>query len=176
MTALEPARLVVRAATADDVEGLAETAIAAWRVGFAGLVPESVDPTLAWRPARIADRVAGRVGDGGRILAAEVEGSVRGLSLYGPSRDRGASAAEGEIVALYVHPDHWRRGVGRALVESSLERLATAGYSEAIVWTLAHSPRNLAFYVALGFERDGGIQRRPSFGSPLEVRFRRSLV
>jgi hypothetical protein len=43
------------------------------------------------------------------------------------------------------------------------------------VWTLAESPRNLAFYESLGFARDGGRQRRPSFGSPLEVRFRMAL-
>ena len=95
--------------------------------------------------------------------------------LFGPSKDPGAPPREGEIVALYVHPDHWRAGIGSALVGSALDTLAPAN-DEVIVWTLAESPRNLAFYAALGFRRDGGTQRRPSFGSPLEVRFRIGLA
>ena len=74
-----------------------------------------------------------------------------------------------------MHPERWRQGVGRALVAASLDRLAESGYTEAVVWTLAASPRNLAFYEALGFHRDGASQRRPSFGSPLEFRFRIAL-
>lgn len=167
---------MVRPASPADVDGLAETAIEAWRVGFRGIVPEQIDPVATWRPERIAERLADRAHDGSAILAAELEGRVRGLSLFGPSRDQGAPAREGEIVALYVHPDSWRRGIGRGLVAATLDRLAAAGDREAIVWTLAESPRNLAFYTALGFRRDGATQRRPSFGSPLEVRFRTSLT
>ncbi|MCD6015626.1 MAG: family N-acetyltransferase [Solirubrobacterales bacterium] len=165
----------IRAAEPADVDALADTAIAAWEEGFRGIVPERVDPRTAWQPARIAERLAAPAADGSAILAAEVDGDVRGLVLYGPSRDRRAAPHEGEIVALYVHPQNWRSGVGRALVEGALEALTAAGHSEAIVWTLAESARNLAFYDSLGFARDGGTQRRPSFGSPLEVRFRISL-
>jgi GNAT superfamily N-acetyltransferase len=166
----------IRAAEPADVDALAETAVAAWTEGFRGIVPERVDPRTAWRPARIAERLAGEASDGSEILAAEVGGEVRGLVLHGPSRDRRAAPGEGEIVALYVHPDNWRGGIGSALVEAALDALAAAGHSEAIVWTLAESPRNLAFYESLGFARDGGTQRRPSFGSPLEVRFRTTLI
>ena len=161
----------IRLARPEDIDELAETAVAAWREGFRGIVPEEIDPGRAWRPERISERIAGG-SDGSEILAAEVEGSVRGLLMLGASRDLGAPENEGEIVALYVHPDHWRRGVGRDLVRGALDRLADSGFAEAIVWTLAESQRNIAFYESLGFHLDGGTQRRPSFGSPLEVRFR----
>lgn len=168
--------MTIRPAEPADVDALAETAIAAWQEGFRGIVPETVDPRTAWRPARIAERLAGSAADDGAILAAEIDGEVRGLVLYGPSRDRHAAPGEGEIVALYVHPANWRSGIGRALVAASLDALVAGGHSVAIVWTLAESPRNLAFYESLGFNRDGGRQRRPSFGSPLEVRFRITLA
>jgi GNAT superfamily N-acetyltransferase len=153
---------------------MAAVAAAAWREGFRGIVPDEIDPGLAWRPERIAARLTGDVDDR-EMLVAEVEGAVRGLVVLGASRDRDAPADEGEVIALYVHPDHWGHGIGRKLVESALGRLAVAGFREAIAWTLAESPRNLSFYASLGFSRDGGKQRRPSFGNPLEVRFRRSL-
>ena len=93
---------------------------------------------------------------------------VRAGAATGRSRDRGAAPREGEIVALYVHPGHWRGGVGRALVEAALDALAAAGYAEAIVWTLAESPRNLAFYEALGFAATAG----PSGGRASAARSR----
>ncbi len=167
--------VAVRRARIGDADELAETAIEAWREGFRGIVPERVDPRDAWRPARIADRIAAGDRRDDAILAAVVDGSVRGLVLQGPSRDADALIAEGEIVALYVHPDNWRQGIGRALVEAALGDLERTGHERAIVWTLADSPRNLAFYEAVGFRRDGATQRRPSFGSPLEVRFRIDL-
>ena len=167
--------VTVRPAHLHEAEALAETAIAAWRDGFRGIVPDDVDPARAWRPEKIAARLRGTSRDGSEILAAEVEGEIRGLVLIGPNRDPAVVRQEGEIIALYVHPDSWRQGVGRALVGAALDRLARWGYRETIVWTLAESPRNLAFYEALGFRRDGGTQRRPSFGSPLEFRFRIAL-
>ncbi len=175
MTATSDRSITIRRAEPADSEALAEVAIAAWRLGFRGIVSEDIDPRRAWRPERLAARLAGTEADGSEILAAELEGEVCGLVLCGPSRDSRARPHEGEIVALYVHPDRWRAGVGRRLVAAALEQLQRAGHTEAIVWTLAQSPRNLAFYEALGFTRDGGTQRRPSFGNPLEARFRIAL-
>ena len=165
----------VRPARLHEADELAETAIAAWREGFRGIVPAEVDPAKAWRPERIAERLRGENHDGGEILAAEVDGQIHGLVLIGPHRGTDAPPGEGEIIALYVHPSRWRQGLGTALVHAGLDRLARWGYAQAVVWTLAESPRNLAFYEALGFHRDGASQRRPSFGSPLEFRFRISL-
>ncbi len=175
MTATSDRSITIRRAPPADSEALAETAIAAWRVGFAGLVPAHVDPRRAWRPERLAARLAGTADDGSEILAAELERRVCGLVLLGPCRDPEAAENEAEIVALYVHPDRWREGVGRSLVAGALDRLEAAGHREVIVWTLAGSARNRSFYEALGFTSDGGTQRRPSFGNPLEVRFRMAL-
>ena len=175
MSGSQAAEITVRPARLHEAEALSETAIAAWREGFRGIVPEEVDPALPWRTERIAERLRGANRDGSELLAAERDGEICGLVLIGPHREAGVARDEGEIIALYVHPARWRQGVGRALVAGGLARLAQWGYAEAIVWTLAESPRNLAFYEALGFHRDGATQRRPSFGSPLEVRFRIAL-
>jgi GNAT superfamily N-acetyltransferase len=175
LSAPQAAPVSVRPARLHEADALAETAISAWREGFRGIVPEAVDPATAWRPERIADRLRGVSHDGSEILAAEVAGEICGLVLVGPHRTGEGVGPEGEIIALYVHPTRWRQGVGSALVEAALDRLAGWGYAEAVVWTLAESTRNLAFYDALGFARDGASQRRPSFGSPLEVRFRIAL-
>ena len=166
----------IRPARLNEADALAETAIAAWREGFRGIVPKEIDPAYAWSTERIAARLDGTSGDSSEILSAAVDGEVRGLILLGPHCGAGSAPYEGEVIALYVHPVRWRQGVGRALIEAGLDRLAQSGYRQAVVWTLAESSRNLAFYEALGFRRDGATQRRPSFGSPLEVRFRIALA
>jgi GNAT superfamily N-acetyltransferase len=171
----EHAQVTVRPARLDEAQALSDTAIAAWRQGFRGVVPADVDPRRPWRTERIAERLRGDTRDGSQLLAAELDSEICGLVLIGPYREGGLPRREGEIIALYVHPSRWRQGVGTALVDEGLERLTRWGYEEVVVWTLAELPRNLAFYEALGFRRDGAVQRRPSFGNPLEVRFRIAL-
>lgn len=167
----DSARPRVRRGEHTDAQAISDLATRSWREGFRGIVPEEISPERAWRPGRIEARLEGRADDNARTLVAELDGVVYGFILYGPCRDEDVADA-GEVWALYVDPDHWRGGVGRALVDASLAELGNQGFGEVSVWTLAESPRNLRFYEALGFELDGATQRRESFGAPLEVRLR----
>lgn len=154
---------------------MATVAIAAWREGFRGIVPAAVDPVEAWRPERISERLRDPGYDERSMLVAAFGERIAGLIVCGPSRDHRSVTPEGELMALYVQPSQWRRGVGRALVAGAVSELIEAGHQQAIVWTLAESPRNIAFYEALGFVLDGGSQRRPAFAETLEVRLRAAL-
>jgi GNAT superfamily N-acetyltransferase len=164
----------VRSATAEDADGIVAVAVRSWEEGFRGLVPPEINPRQAWD----VDRVRARLLEEGRETGhavAELGGRPSGYIVYGPSRDEDASRHTGEVWALYVHPDVWRRGVGSALVEDALAELGAAGYREATLWTLAGSGAARSFYESRGFVRDGAEQRRPSLGNPLEIRYRRSL-
>ncbi|MGH2953289.1 MAG: GNAT family N-acetyltransferase [Solirubrobacterales bacterium] len=167
---------MVRPATAADAAAIAAVAVRSWREGYRGIVPERIDPVRAWDPAGIAARLEAPGEHPSSTLVAEVGGRITGFVVLGACRDSDVASAAGEVWALYVDPDHWRRGVGRQLVEAALDGLAAAGHAEATVWTLGESERNLRFYEALGFRRDGATQRRESFGSPLEVRLRTGLL
>lgn len=63
--------------------------------------------------------------------------------------DSDAEAAHGEVRAVYVHPDHARRGVGTALL-SELERRARKRGFEALVLTA--SLNAVPFYEHRGYE------------------------
>jgi GNAT superfamily N-acetyltransferase len=165
----------VRAATPPDAAAIADVAIRSWREGYRGIVPDRIDPERAWDPTGIAARLEGASEHPSTTLVAELDGRIAGFVVYGPCRDRDAPARTGEVWALYVDPDRWRRGVGRRLVAAAVDTLVANRYAEVTVWTLAESERNLRFYEALGFRRDGATQRRESFGSPLEVRLRITL-
>jgi ribosomal protein S18 acetylase RimI-like enzyme len=161
-------KVELRPATAQDAEPIADLQIAAWQVAFTPILPD--DYVMPEREAFLA--VGGRPSV---TTVAEVEGAVAGFCGHGPSRDEGAGPEEGEIRALFVHPDHWRGGVGTTLAANALERLRKEGYSEAMLWSFRDNEAANAFYERLGFARDGAQEQRGTLGHATVVRYRRAL-
>ncbi|HEY1650988.1 MAG TPA: GNAT family N-acetyltransferase [Acidimicrobiales bacterium] len=56
---------------------------------------------------------------------------------------------------LSVHPDHGRRGLGRALLRAALEWAASRGYPELTLTTYRDIPWNGPFYASEGFVEVG---------------------
>jgi ribosomal protein S18 acetylase RimI-like enzyme len=164
--------IVVRPARPEDVDNVVDIGLASWRDGFRGVVPPDLMPDPGGLRARIQERIAER---GPPIAVGELDGKVRGWITFGISRDADADPSVGEIWALNVHPDAWRRGIGRELVGYALEQLARMPFSEATLWTFRDTPRSRSFYEALGFEHDGATQRRHASGGAIEVRYRLRL-
>jgi ribosomal protein S18 acetylase RimI-like enzyme len=166
-------RILVRPARPEDVDDIVAIGIIAWQEGFSGVVPRGLMPDAAGLRSRIRERIAERVPS---IAVGVLDGHVRGWITFGESRDPDAGPTVGEIWALNVHPDTWRRGVGRELVIYALRRLAGAPFAEATLWTFRDTPRSRSFYEALGFEADGATQRREASGGTIEVRYRMALL
>ncbi len=80
-----------------------------------------------------------------------------------------------ELVAMYVDPDHWREGLGYALMEAVLERLAGLPYEEAVLWTFKENGRAIAFYERFGWRPDGAEKIHPRTGEPA-ARYRRPVT
>jgi len=166
------AGIIVRPARSGDIDEIVDIGLRSWQDGFRDVVPRGLMPDAGGLRARIRERIA----QGGTTIAVGVlDGRVRGWITFGASRDAGADRSVGEIWALNVHPDAWRRGIGRELVRYALDRLARAPFSEATLWTFRDTPRSRSFYEALGFEHDGATQRREASGGTIEVRYRMSL-
>jgi ribosomal protein S18 acetylase RimI-like enzyme len=167
--------VAVRAATPEDANAIVEVALRAWEEGFRGIVPAEIDPARTWT----RDGVRARLTEPDRETdhaVAELDGQVMGYLVLGPSRDRDAPRRAGEIWALYVHPEAWRRGLGRALVQHAQARFRACGFDVLTLWTLAESSSARAFYEACGLVHDGATQRREALGNPLEVRYQLSLT
>ena len=56
---------------------------------------------------------------------------------------------------LSVHPDHSRRGLGRALLRAAVEWAASHGYDELTLCTYRDVAWNGPFYASEGFVEDG---------------------
>jgi GNAT superfamily N-acetyltransferase len=80
---------------------------------------------------------------------------VVGFSSLVPSRDAGAAPATAEVAAIYVDPDALRAGVGRALMQASLEAARARGDRALTLWVLDANHGARRFYERCGFVWDG---------------------
>ena len=165
----------LRPATAADAEAIAEVHVRAWQTAFRGVVPdERLDAMRVERgDSRFREYLAPAASTGHRFVVAESARAVLGFVGFGTTRDEDADPARvAEVRGLYVHPAHWRRGVGRRLLHAAVEELAADGFETATLWTLAESEASRAFYEAQGWRPDGTVTAWEDWdGVPL-VRYR----
>jgi ribosomal protein S18 acetylase RimI-like enzyme len=87
------------------------------------------------------------------MLVAESDGVIVGsgdLRQLSPAR-----CAHVGVLAVGVHPEHQRRGIGRALVSALIEHARAAGLLRLELYVRADNPRAIALYRSLGFEHEG---------------------
>ncbi|MFT3866867.1 MAG: GNAT family N-acetyltransferase [Nibricoccus sp.] len=95
--------------------------------------------------------------EGGGVFVAEVAGEVVGFAAILPRED-----GDAELDALFVEPDRWLRGIGRALVEHGCAAAKKAG---AKALHVVGNPHAEVFYLSCGFEKLDTTATR--FGSGL---------
>jgi GNAT superfamily N-acetyltransferase len=163
----------VRLATDADADGIAGVQERTWQVAYRHVFPvEELDRGGFIQPQRWRDRIA-RPPTGWTTFVAERDGAVTGFTSVGPSRDeRGI----GELYAIYVEPEEWSTGTGRALIERAEAELCRS-YAEATLWVLEDNPRARAFYERAGWSPDGERKSEERWGvrAP-EVRYRKRLT
>jgi ribosomal protein S18 acetylase RimI-like enzyme len=157
---------VIRAGTPEDAEAVARVHVQTWQAAYAHALPQ--DQLMALSVDQRAEMHRRRP-----PLVAEVDGVVVGFVAVGPTQD---DHGDGELYAIYVHPDHWDTDVGRALMKAGEERLRELGHRDAHLWVLADNPRARRFYEAAGWSTEGIERRIEIFGFVLdEVRYQKRL-
>ncbi|MFL5929005.1 MAG: GNAT family N-acetyltransferase [Gaiellaceae bacterium] len=163
----------VRPATGEDADGIARVQERGWQRAYRHVFPvEDLDRGGFIQPARWRERLE-RPPTGWSTFVAERDGRIVGFTSVGPSRDeRGI----GELYAIYVEPDEWSTGTGRALIERAEEQLRSE-YAEVTLWVLEDNPRARRFYERAGWSLDGGRKAEARWGvrAP-EVRYRKRFA
>ena len=103
----------IRPAVPGDAAAIARAHVASWQAAYRELLPQAfldalsvAERTELWRNS-LAKKVP--------VLIAEQGGEVAGFIALGPCRDQDAQPGIWEIWAMYLVPDCWSQGVGRAL-------------------------------------------------------------
>lgn len=169
--------ILVRPAVPEDAAAVAEVRVSSWRAAYRGIIPGRVLDSLD--PAAAAERTRSALADPAhpfRLRVAERDGVLTGFTITGPYRGTDAAPGAGEVLAIYVHPDHWSTGSGRVLMVDALERLSEAGLSPVLLWVLRDNARARRFYERAGFAPDGAEQFYSAGGVPIpEIRYHRNI-
>jgi GNAT superfamily N-acetyltransferase len=168
---------LIRVATTRDAARIAAVHVRSWQAAYRGHMPQEyldgLDP--ADRLRRWQQWLSEPAGDA--VLVADGQDGVCGFSSFGPTRDEDDDPGQvGEVRAIYLMPAVIGAGIGRLLMDASVEHLTGAGYRELTLWVLAANARARRFYDLAGFCPDGAVKVDHRDGFRLaEVRYRRSL-
>ena len=137
---------IKRMETDDEVRGKAYVHWKSWQETYPGMMDEAY---LASRTLEKCEEQAFRWRD--NLLVAKDGERVVGFIGYGAAGD--ALPETGEIFALYVLGEYAGQGVGTALMNAALDRLAA--YPRVVLWVLKENKRAIRFYDKCGFRPDG---------------------
>lgn len=146
--------MIIRAMTDSDRAAIGELYAASWKAGYAGLLPKVFLDAL--EPNKYEERsLENGFLETGSFVAIE------GDRIIGHVHARPAAEEKmngwGEIHTLYVHPDHWRNGIGSALLKYAVEWLHSEGFSDIYLYVLIGNDRAAALYRKLGFTPNGDM-------------------
>jgi GNAT superfamily N-acetyltransferase len=147
----------MRPARDDDAELLAELQRTSAVAAFAHIFPPDRYPfpidaiRQRWRDA-LADPAA-------RVVVAEVDGTSVGFVCVRPEW----------LDGLYVVPELWGRGIGRALHDHALGIVRGLGSERCHLWVLEQNDRARRFYQRFGWRQNNETQVVPFPPNPLDV-------
>lgn len=140
----------IRTATIDDAEGIAQIHIYSWQKMYKDFIPETIlqNLSLQERTQQWYDLIEQHV----KVLIIEINNQLVGFASIGAFHDFGSDGSMGEIKAIYLHPDYWRKGLGTQLCLAAISELTKLGYKKVLLWVFEDNIQARKFYDALGFE------------------------
>ncbi|HEY5887676.1 MAG TPA: GNAT family N-acetyltransferase [Acidimicrobiales bacterium] len=142
----------IRAPGPEDAEAIAGNHHRGWQIGYRGLIADELLDGLdlderieRWRSAVVNPAMTVRVVDDGT--------AVRGHVTVGAATRNGTT--DGEVLSLYVDPDHWGRGYGRLLLRTGADLLYALGYTHLGLWMVEGNVRAQALYESEGYVLEG---------------------
>lgn len=155
----------IRAAGPEDARAIAEVHVASWKGAYSEIIDldnvgDSMD--IEARQRTWARRIPLIGAEGYRTWVAESEGEVVGFSFTQPTEDDDLNPLEvAELVALYLNPDAFGKGIGAALLARAVAGMRNQGFLQATLWVLEGNSRAIHFYRREGWRPDGS--RSPCF-------------
>lgn len=139
----------VRAARPEDAADVARVYIESWHDTYPSFLPMQLLCAMTQKGQTARWRAAIRARGRETVLVAECgKLGIVGMASVGPARDN-SLGFDGEVYTLYVHPDFFGHGVGRALLDASFTTLRKRAFTSCVIWAHAKNPARY-FYEAMG--------------------------
>ncbi len=145
------AEVAYRRAEPSDAPRLADVHIRTLLVTYRGIDPrewlDSLRAQLRERELRWRERLE-KLPEEPVLVAVDPRAGIVGFALGGAAR-KPSYDYDGELISLYLLPEHQRRGIGRELVRRLVRDLLAAGFQRILVRVLSANPAR-HFYERLG--------------------------
>lgn len=141
-----------------------------WQAGYKGLLPQDyLDGLGEWRwDSKFTGLPGCFVITHGDIIV--------GHSCARAAADE-AMSGWGEVWTLYVLPEYWGKGFGKALLQNSVDWLMEQGYERVYLWALETNTRARRFYEKQGFRENGDTMRCEIGGTIVtDIRYIKDIV
>lgn len=156
---------MIRLGTNEDRLSIGHVYCQAWKAAYAGIVPQ---PFL---DALTDENCAPPEGKVANCFVAVEADEIIGVVNFGSCRNA-CSMRVGELRSIYVLPQCWGTGAGRALFRAAAAQLREDGYDGFYLWVLKDNLRARRFYTRMGMIDSGEEREFEIGGAPLaEVRY-----
>lgn len=162
--------MFIRPAKPEDAAAIAAINTLAWQA-YRGIVPDDAldamspdDPRSITRNEEYIKNLPAT----DLVLVYKDEGRVVGFIDL--RYDLEEKRREMELKRLYVHPTHWRHGIGGLLMQTAVGHLQKQGWPGLYVWTLKASTHSRNFYEKRGGKLVINSEKtftRPGYSLPL---------
>lgn len=107
------------------------------------------------------------------VLLGRLDDDVTAMALTEPWRADGGTGVvvpgRGHVSMVFVRPEHWGRGLGKALMADLQGTVAACrGWSRTTLWTRESNERAQHLYVTAGYQPTGRVAELPTGERVLE--------
>jgi ribosomal protein S18 acetylase RimI-like enzyme len=144
--------LIIRPAIITDCSAIARVQVDSYLNAYAGIFPPSYFENFTYDEQADDWNSLIKTKDKGDVLlvAASDAATITGYCLAKIQKDV-YPGYDAEIIALHVHPEYRRQGIGRNLLLKMKEELQNKGCQSIMLWTLQRNP------IRSWYEKIGGI-------------------
>lgn len=145
-----------------------------WQKAYRGIVPDEIINTYTPenRAKVFKEAVTTRPEE---CYLFKCDGRPAGLALLHKSHEDNADENDGEIYAIYFHPDFWGTPATHKALEFCIGRLRERGFTKINIWMLEDNLRARKFYEKHGFAFDGRKKTIDLGKQLVEIRYSRSI-
>lgn len=150
----------IRTASQADIPAIAQIHVAGWQGAYGGLVDQAYLDSLSAEERGKSWQTIMEAGESTTLLAEAQDGAT-GFISWGrtktppPGDSKIRPQYPAEIYALYLLPDYWRQGIGRALMARAAQAVQAQKLNGLCLWVLDGNTRAKSFYEKIGGQRIG---------------------
>ncbi|WP_426348239.1 GNAT family N-acetyltransferase [Alloiococcus sp. CFN-8] len=130
---------------------------ASWKSAYKGIIPDEIlNGITPEKREKYFEKALSLDWEKDAII--NVNGKEAGFISIGECRDDDKNSTYGEIRGLYLLPEYWGQGFGKALFTWGIKELEKQNYTSISIWVLEDNIRARRFYEKQGFIFDGTVK------------------